>query len=153
MKFNGKVEEYIKIWNEECIYRRKTIKRNSEELNEQFITIYDLKNELNINVKDDELTITDIDIKRDIRSFVSYAVGCMFGRYSLDGEGLIYAGGEWDRSRYKTFLPDDDNCIPITDEEYFSDDIVGRFVEFVKNRLRSRYPGRKSGFYCQGFRQ
>ena len=56
----------------------------------------------------------------------------MFGRYSLDEEGLIYAGGEWDNNRYKTFIPDEDNCIPITDEEYFSDDIVGRFVEFVK---------------------
>ena len=56
----------------------------------------------------------------------------MFGRYSLDEEGLVYAGGEWDSSIYKTFVPDNDNCIPITDEEYFSDDIVGRFVEFVK---------------------
>lgn len=132
LKSNGKIDACIKIWNEECTYRRKTIKCNSEELNEQFVTIYDLKNELNIDVKDDELTITDIDIKRDIRSFVSYAVGCMFGRYSLDEEGLIYAGSEWDSSRYKVFLPDDDNCIPITDEEYFSDDIVARFVEFVK---------------------
>lgn len=63
---------------------------------------------------------------------MSFAVGCMFGRYSLDEDGLIYAGGEWNSNKYKTFIPDVDNCIPITDEEYFTDDIVGLFVEFVK---------------------
>ena len=83
-------------------------------------------------VEDKDITVRKADLSRDIHSFISYAVGCMFGRYSLDEEGLIYAGGEWDNSRYKTFIPDDDNCIPITDEEYFSDDIVGRFVKFVK---------------------
>ncbi len=71
-------------------------------------------------------------MRDEIVSLISYAVGCMFGRYSLDVEGLAYAGGEWDESRYKTFLPDEDNCIPVTDEEYFKDDIVGRFVEFVR---------------------
>ena len=68
----------------------------------------------------------------EIVSLISYAVGCMFGRYSLDVEGLAYAGGAWDAGKYTTFLPDDDNCIPVTDEEYFRDDIVGRFVEFVR---------------------
>ena len=71
-------------------------------------------------------------MRDEIVSLISYAVGCMFGRYSLDVDGLAYAGGEWDESRYKTFLPDEDNCIPVTDEEYFKDDIVGRFVEFVR---------------------
>ena len=71
-------------------------------------------------------------MRDEIVSLISYAVGCMFGRYSLDVEGLAYAGGEWDGSKYKTFLPDEDNCIPVTDEEYFKDDIVGRFVEFVR---------------------
>lgn len=67
-----------------------------------------------------------------IKSFISYAVGCMFGRYSLDTPGLAYAGGDWDASKYTTFLPDEDNVLPITDEDYFDDDIVGRFVDFVK---------------------
>lgn len=71
-------------------------------------------------------------LRDEIVSLLSYAVGCMFGRYSLDAEGLAYAGGEWDASRYKTFLPDADNCIPVTDEEYFPDDVVGRLVEFVR---------------------
>lgn len=91
-----------------------------------------MQDELTPEVEDKDITVRKADLSRDIRSFISYAVGCMFGRYSLDEEGLIYAGGEWNSSRYKTFLPDGDNCIPITDEEYFSDDIVGRFVEFVK---------------------
>lgn len=63
---------------------------------------------------------------------VSYAVGCMVGRYSLEVDGLVFAGGEWDSSKYSAFIPDADNIIPITDEEYFSDDMVGRFVDFVK---------------------
>lgn len=69
---------------------------------------------------------------RDVKSLISYAVGCMFGRYSLDEEGLAYAGGEWNSSKYKTFIPDVDNIIPISDDEYFEDDIVGRFIDFVK---------------------
>ena len=67
-----------------------------------------------------------------IKSFISYSVGCMFGRYSLDNDGLIFAGGSFDLNKYSTFMPDDDNIIPVLDTEYFDDDIVGRFVEFVK---------------------
>ena len=78
------------------------------------------------------MAVRRADLQREIRSLISYAVGCMFGRYSLDVERLAYAGGEWDDSRYSTFVPDDDNCIPITDEAFFEDDIVGRFVEFVR---------------------
>lgn len=68
----------------------------------------------------------------EIVSLISYAVGCMLGRYSLDVDGLAYAGGEWDDSKYKTFIPDSDNILPICDDEYFDDDITGRFVEFVR---------------------
>lgn len=119
-------------WKAESEERFNQMKTNEEELNRIFIDIYGLKNELAPEIDEKDISVRKADLSRDIRSFVSYAVGCMFGRYSLDEEGLIYAGGEWDSSRYKTFLPDNDNCIPITDEEYFSDDIVGRFVEFVK---------------------
>jgi len=71
-------------------------------------------------------------LKRDIKSLISYAVGCMFGRYSLDVPGLAYAGGEWDESKYTTFKADKDSIIPICDDEYFADDIVGRFVRFIE---------------------
>ena len=126
------VSESFMQWKTECDSRFNQLKSNEEELNSIFIDIYGLQDELTPEVEDKDVTIRKADLSRDIRSFISYAVGCMFGRYSIVEEGLIYAGGEWDNSRYKTFIPDEDNCIPITDEEYFSDDIVGRFVEFVK---------------------
>ena len=127
-----KISESFKAWEKECDERFNQLKANEEELNRIFIDIYGLQDELTSEVEDKDVTVRKADLGRDVRSFISYAVGCMFGRYSLDEEGLIYAGGEWDNSRYKTFIPDEDDCIPITDEEYFSDDIVGRFVEFVK---------------------
>jgi len=77
-------------------------------------------------------TINCLNIKELIIGFISYAVGCTFGRYSLDIEGLVYAGGQWDNSKYSTFIPVKNNILPITDEEYFEDDIVGLFVAFVK---------------------
>lgn len=130
--YSNKIEDIEKKWIEECQERNQKVKNNEELLNEKFISVYKLNNKLDKFVEDSDLTLTVVDIKRDIQALVSYVVGCMFGRYSLDEEGLIYAGGEWDGDRYKSFIPDEDNCIPITDEEYFSDDIVGRFVEFVK---------------------
>ena len=126
------ISEAFEQWQTECDERFNQLKINEEDLNRIFIDIYGLQDELTPEVEDKDITVRKADLSRDIRSFVSYAVGCMFGRYSLDEEGLIYAGGEWDGNRYKSFIPDEDNCIPITDEEYFSDDIVGRFVEFVK---------------------
>ena len=126
------VSEAFMQWKTECDSRFNQLKINEEELNRIFINIYGLKDEIAPEVEDKNVTVRKADLSRDIRGFISYAVGCMFGRYSVDEEGLIYAGGEWNNSRYKTFIPDEDNCIPITDEEYFSDDIVGRFVEFVK---------------------
>ena len=119
-------------WEQECNDRFNKLKANEEELNRVFIDIYGLQDELTPEVEDKDVTVRKADLQRDVRSFVSYAVGCMFGRYSLDTEGLVYAGGEWDSDKYKTFIPDEDNCIPITDTAYFEDDIVGRFCEFVK---------------------
>lgn len=126
------IAEALSQWKNECDRRFDQLKADEEELNRIFIDIYGLQDELTPEVEDKDITVRKADLSRDIRSFISYAVGCMFGRYSLDEEGLIYAGGEWDNNRYKTFMPDEDNCIPIIDEEYFSDDIIGRFVEFVK---------------------
>ena len=118
-------------WEKKCEERFNQLKQNEEELNRIFIDIYGLKDELTPEVDDKDVTVRKADLGRDIRSFISYAVGCMFGRYSLDIEGLTYAGGEWDAEKYKTFTADKDNIIPICDDEYFEDDIVGRFVDFV----------------------
>ena len=119
-------------WQIECDDRFNQLKANEEELNRIFIDIYGLQDELTPEVEDKDVTVRKADLGRDIRSFISYAVGCMFGRYSLDVGGLAYAGGEWDNSKYSTFAADKDNIIPISDDEYFEDDIVGRFVKFVE---------------------
>ena len=127
-----KVSDAFHEWEKECNDRFEKTKYYEEKLNTIFIDIYGVENEINPIVEDKDITVRKADLERDIKGLISYAVGCMLGRYSLDEEGLIYAGGGWDSNKYKRFIPDDDNCIPITDEEYFSDDIVCRFIEFVK---------------------
>lgn len=145
------LEACFLLWQKECNGRFLQLKQNEEELNRIFIDIYGLQDELTPEVEDKDVTVRKADLGRDIRSFISYAVGCMFGRYSIYKEGLIYAGGEWDYNQYEDlawnaegkpdtlqfhaagthFFPDQDNIIPITDDEYFHDDIVNRFMEFL----------------------
>ena len=132
LRCTNKIFEAFARWKQLTESQFAKLKANEEELNRIFIDIYGLKDELTPEVADKDVTIRRADLTRDIRSFLSYAVGCMFGRYSLDVDGLAYAGGEWDAGKYSSFIPDKDNILPITDEEYFEDDIVGRFVEFVK---------------------
>lgn len=124
--------ECYNIWAAECEERFAKLKVNEEELNRIFIDIYGLQDELTPEVEEKDVTVRKADLQRDIKSLLSYAVGCMFGRYSLKVEGLAYAGGEWDISKYKTFIPDADNIIPITDEEYLDDDIVSRLCAWLK---------------------
>jgi len=126
------IRDSLSNWNNYSSKQRSLLKHNEEELNKIFINIYGLNDELTPEVDDKDITIRKEDKIRDIKSFISYAVGCMFGRYSLDEEGLVYAGGDFDIDRYKTFKADNDNIIPITDEAYFSDDIVERFKTFIK---------------------
>ena len=126
------ISEAFDQWQNECEDRFNQMKDNEEELNRIFIDIYGLQDELTPEVEDKDVTVRKADLGRDIRSFISYAVGCMFGRYSLDVDGLAYAGGEWDARKYVSFPADKDNIIPICDDEYFEDDIVGLFVDFVK---------------------
>ena len=150
MLAKGKLADAYTAWKADCESRFLQLKANEEELNRIFIDIYGLADELTPEVADKDITVHRVfDSKDDIPesmkgsnyvrtmrdeivSLLSYAVGCMFGRYSLDVDGLAYAGGDWDDSKYRTFIPDADNCIPITDEAYLEDDIVGRLVEFVR---------------------
>ena len=120
------------LWQGECNERFNQLKGNEEELNRIFIDIYGLQDELTPEVEDKDVTVRKADLGRDIRSLISYAVGCMFGRYSLNVDGLAYAGGEWDASKYQTIIPDTDNIIPICDDDYFDDDITARFVQWVE---------------------
>lgn len=126
------ISEAYAEWEAECNARFAQLKANEEELNRIFIDIYGLQDELTPEVEDKDVTVRKADLQRDIKSLLSYAVGCMFGRYSLDVEGLAYAGGAWDESKYVTFKPDEDNVIPITDEDYFEDDIIGRLIAWLK---------------------
>lgn len=148
-----------KNFSERQFYRMKRIE---EELNELFIKIYGFEHEITAEVEEKDITIERADSERDIKSFISYAVGCMFGRYSLDTEGIAYAGGSFnswftinnsqsgdkiwkvrkvdkddernvisDLWTDASFVPDEDNIIPVLYEDYFENDIVSRFVEFV----------------------
>ena len=150
MLSKGKIADAYTAWKADCESRFLQLKANEEELNRIFIDIYGLQDELTPDVADKDVTVHRIfDTKDDVPesmkgsnyvrtmrdevvSLISYAVGCMFGRYSLDVDGLAYAGGEWDASKYQTFIPDKDNIIPICDDDYFDDDITGRFIKWVE---------------------
>ena len=153
---NYKMKDAFIRWQEECKEDFKQLKFNEEEINKNFIDIYGLQQELTPEVEDKDISIRKSDREIDIKSFISYAVGCMFGRYSIDSEGLIYAGGnfggKWNMVEGKVirmekddegniisdlwidsrFMPDKDNIIPITEDEYFEDDMVSRFIDFVR---------------------
>ena len=126
---------FIKInyehWKTLTINQFDKLKSNEIEINKLFNNIYEI-DEVSPMVNDSEITLTKRNLIDDIKSFISFAVGCMFGRYSLDNDGLQYTGGEFKIKNYHKFIPDMDDIIPVLDSEYFEDDIVGRFVEFVK---------------------
>ena len=126
------LEEAFNNWQRVSKERFEKVKNNEEELNRIFIDIYGLQDELIPDLEDKDITIRKADKEREIKSLISYAVGCMFGRYSLDQDGLVYAGGNLEKDKYKTFSVDEDNIIPITDEAYLGDDIVERFKKFIK---------------------
>ena len=126
------IAEAFDQWQTECDDRFNQLKANEEELNRIFIDIYGLQDELTPEVEDKDVTVRKADLGRDIRSFISYAVGCMFGRYSIYRDGLVYAGGKWNYNTYEDvawlfdgkpdviefhkqthFMPDEDNIIPI----------------------------------------
>ena len=146
------LQSAYRAWENECDDHFNQLKANEEELNRIFIDIYGLQDELTPEVEDKNVTVRKADLQRDIKSLISYAVGCMFGRYSPLKDGLLYAGGDWDYTAIQQELMDaigknefsscdmvwdanfidKDNIIPICDDEYFDDDIVGRFVKFIE---------------------
>ena len=166
LTMNGIADAY-RHWEQACDDRFYQLKANEEELNRIFIDIYGLQDELTPEVEEKDVTVRKADLTRDVKSLISYAVGCMFGRYSLNRQGLVYAGGDWEQAYHRnvlvdeggnaisfggiriavdknyqinvdgqwqdcTYSPDADNIIPICDDEYFEDDIVGRFVKFIE---------------------
>ena len=126
------ISDSFSIWEEECNTRFTRLQRNEEQLNRIFTEIYGLNDEIAPEVPDRDITVRRADRERDVKSLVSYAVGCMFGRYSLDFPGLAYAGGEWDSGRFRTFQPCRDGILAVHDEDYYADDIVSGLAGFVE---------------------
>ena len=108
------------------------LKANEEELNRLFIEIYGLQDEMTPDVADKDITVSLADEKREIKSLLSYAVGCMLGRYSLDEEGLAFAGGTFDSHKYTKLEVDEDGILPILSGTWFEDDIIEELKRFLK---------------------
>ncbi len=125
------IEAAFDSWKNACDDRFNRVKNNEKRINELLIKTYGFEGELSPKVSEDDITLHRADLKRDVEGLISYAVGCMFGRYSLDEKGIVYACGDWNESMYKRFIPDQDAILPICDDEYFDDDIVGRFSDFI----------------------
>ncbi|APZ49476.1 hypothetical protein BW721_07190 [Jeotgalibaca sp. PTS2502] len=126
-----RIADSFRQWESFADQQFRQLKANEEELNRIFIDIYGLQDELTPEVEDKDITVRRADYERDSRSFLSYLVGIIFGRYSLDKEGFAYAGGEWQPENYHTYQPDADNILPITEDGLFSDDLVKKVVELV----------------------
>ena len=138
-KTNDKIADSFNAWKAYKEQQFNQLKANEEELNRLFIEIYGLQDEMTPEVDDKDITVAKADEEREIKSLISYAVGCMFGRYSLDAKGLIYAGGDFDANNYQIFEADEDGIIPVLSEHYFTDDIVERFNKFIKVAFGERY--------------
>ena len=140
------ISDKFKEWEKECDERFNTLKSNEEELNRIFIDIYGLQDELTPEVEDRDVTVRKADLQREIKSLISYAIGCIFGRYSHYVDGLLYAGGEWQDAIERLegirqeaignsdeiFIPDADNILPICDDEYFDDDLANKIFKWVE---------------------
>lgn len=126
------ISDKFKQWETDCNTRFHTLKSNEEELNRLFIEIYGLQEELTPEVEDKDVTVRLADLEREIKSLISYGIGCIFGRYSLDCKGLAFAGGDWEESKYQTFQPVKNNCVIITEENFFSDDLGNLLVKFLE---------------------
>lgn len=132
IKKNTNINEAFKQWDQECSERFKQVKDNEEKLNRIFIDIYGLQDELKSEVDDNHITVRLADKERDIRSLISYLIGIVMGRYSLDVDGLAYAGGEWDASKYVTYQPDDDGIVPIYTQLGMKDGLTTKIIELIK---------------------
>ena len=135
----SKIEDAYNLLNEKCYSDFYKLKNNEERLNEIFIKLYGLEDDISKDVDDEAVTVRKPVRSEIIKSFISYAVGCMMGRYSLDIEGVVYSGGDINEQNYKKYSIDKDGIIPICDDEYFDDDIVIRFIDFVKVVFGTEY--------------
>lgn len=126
------ISDKYKEWEEECRNRFDTLKKNEEELNRIFIDIYGLQDELTPEEEDKDVTVRLADKQRETRSLISYLIGIVMGRYSLDVEGLAYAGGEWNPMNYVTYQPDADGIVPIYSQLGMEDGLTAKIIELIK---------------------
>jgi len=126
------IEDVYNKWENISEYNFNHLKENEEEINSLFISLHDLDKKMSPKLIDKDITISKADLESDVKSFLSYFVGCLFGRYSLDVDGIAYAGGEFNKLNYDSFIPVEDNIVPIFDNEYFGDDIINKLIEFLK---------------------
>ena len=127
------ISDKYKEWEAECNERFNTLKANEEELNRIFIEIYGLQDELTPEVEDKDVTVRKADLQREIKSLISYLIGIEMGRYSLDVDGLAYAGGEWNPMNYVTYQPDDDGIVPIYTQLGMTDGLTARIIKLIKH--------------------
>jgi len=125
------ISDKFKDWEKICDERFQKLKSNEEKLNRFFIDLYGIADEVSPEVDDSDVTVRRADLQREIKSLISYAVGCIFGRYSLDRDGLCYAGGDWDSSAYSTIIPCSDNIMPLNDIHSGLTAAVRDFIEKV----------------------
>lgn len=128
----SKISESINIINEKIVVDRNLVKRNEIQLNEILMNLFGASNSMNSDVSEDEITIKTLKTDEEVKKIISYFVGCLFGRFSIDVEGIVYAGGNFDNTLYRTFTVDSDNIIPILSEFNFNDDIVAKFEDFIR---------------------
>ena len=145
------LEQAYNNWSQEALDRFNQLKANEEELNRIFIDLYGLQDELTPEEDDKEVSVRKADQVRDIKAFLSYFIGCVFGRYSLDQDGLAYAGGDWNASLYSTFKPNKENIILLTDRQYFDDerDIIVRLHEFLSKTFDPEHLTDNMNFIAQ----
>lgn len=127
------ISDKYKQWEQECLQRFNTLKSNEEELNKIFIEIYGLQDELSPEVEDRDVSVRLADLQREIKSLISYLIGIEMGRYSLDVEGLAYAGGEWNPMKYVTYQPDNDGIIPVYTQLGMQDGLTARIIKLIKH--------------------
>ncbi len=130
-KLTGKIKDIAEYQKQEYLKRYNNLLNNEVKLNTIFNIIYNMTDEISNIVDDESISVRKFNIQDEIKNLISYAVGCMFGRYSLDNNGLTFAGGVFNYDNYEQYKVDIDNVIPITDEAYFADDIVARFKKFI----------------------
>ena len=140
VRHKGLLSEIYKEWETECEIRFNRLKELEERINEIFIEIYGLEGELSSEVPEEKVTVRKADVRREIKGLISYAVGCLMGRYDVEHDGIKFAGGDFKES--KVGLADGvdtDGIIPITDEKYFDDDIVELFSNWLSKTFGEKY--------------